>query len=167
MTRCAARLTSCRTRLSRQSSLVRIRTSASEAKATARHMYALSLGWRKLAARSQSIIDGLGESTSPTLADLVEARRDNSPNGIAVCFRDEELTYAELDRAADQLAGVLQCRGLSDGSLVGVCLPRGPRLITALLAVLKAGAAYVVLDPELSTRVRDVLSDAEPDVVVT
>src|SRR5437588_570021 len=130
-------------------------------------MYALSLGWRKLAATSQSIIDGLGESTSPTLADLVEARRDNSPNGIAVCFRDEELTYAELDRAADQLAGVLQCRGLSDGSLVGVCLPRGPRLITALLAVLKAGAAYVVLDPELSTRVRDVLSDAAPDVVVT
>src|SRR5205807_1954011 len=117
MTRCAARLASCRTRSSRQSSLVRIRTSAGEAKVTARHMYAPSLGWRRLAARSQSIIDGLGESTSPTLADLVEARRDNSPNGIAVCFRDEELTYAELNRAADQLAGVLQCRGLSDGSL--------------------------------------------------
>jgi amino acid adenylation domain-containing protein len=69
------------------------------------------------------------------------------PDGPAICFDGHELTYATLNRRANQLARHLGSLGLGRGSLVGVCLDRSLTMVTTLLAVQKAGAAYVPLDP--------------------
>jgi len=70
------------------------------------------------------------------------------PEAIALEKGDEQLSYGELEQRANQLAVLLQERGVTPGSMVGVSLPRDFELIVTLLAVLKCGAAYVPLDPE-------------------
>ncbi|KAB8141436.1 amino acid adenylation domain-containing protein [Chloroflexia bacterium SDU3-3] len=70
------------------------------------------------------------------------------PDAPAVASGDETLSYAALDRQSNQLARLLQRRGVVPGAHVGICLGRSPRLLVAVLAVLKAGGAYVPLDPE-------------------
>lgn len=103
-----------------------------------------------------------------TLTDLVEAQVARTPQAVAIEFNGETVTYAELGRRADALARCLIGRGLGPESLVAVALPRSPGLIVSLLAVLKAGAAFVPVDlgypPE---RVRYILDDARVDLVIT
>jgi amino acid adenylation domain-containing protein len=70
-----------------------------------------------------------------------------APDRMAVCGRDGELSFAELESRTARLAGALLSRGVARGDRVGVCLPRGSRLVVALLAVWRAGTAYVPLDP--------------------
>jgi aspartate racemase len=77
---------------------------------------------------------------------LFEAQARKTPDAVAVSFEKQELTYAELDRAADQLADRLQQFGAGPDVLVGLCLERSVNLIVAVLAILKAGAIYVPLD---------------------
>jgi aspartate racemase len=75
-----------------------------------------------------------------------QARRD--PERVAVvCDGHEDISYGELDRRASRLAGRLQAMGVEPGGIVGVCADRGPLLVQALLGVLKAGCAYLPLDP--------------------
>ena len=62
-------------------------------------------------------------------------------------FEDEQLTYAELDARANQLAHHLRGFGVGPEVLVGLCLERSPAMVIGLLAILKAGGAYVPLDP--------------------
>ncbi|MCT9930234.1 amino acid adenylation domain-containing protein [Planotetraspora sp. A-T 1434] len=79
-----------------------------------------------------------------------------------------QVTYAELAERADRLAGALRARGVGPGSLVGVCLERGPEAVTALLAVWRAGAAYLPLDPAYPpARLAYMLSDSGAGLVVT
>ncbi|MEY9968104.1 amino acid adenylation domain-containing protein [Streptacidiphilus sp. MAP12-16] len=80
--------------------------------------------------------------------ELVEEQAAAHPDAIALVFGAERLSYAELDARADQLARHLVARGVSRGEIVGVYLERGVELTVAVLAVLKAGAAYTMLDPE-------------------
>jgi amino acid adenylation domain-containing protein len=102
------------------------------------------------------------------LHELVSAQVMRTPDAVAVQFDSESLTYAELDRRANQLARLLHARGVAPGALVGVCLERSLSLVVSLLAVLKAGAGYVPLDPEYPPdRLAAMLEDAEPPVVVT
>jgi amino acid adenylation domain-containing protein len=70
-----------------------------------------------------------------------------TPHRIAVSGNDGELSFAGLDAETARLAGALMSHGVARGDRVGVCLPRGARLLVALLAVWRAGAAYVPLDP--------------------
>ncbi|MDX3225470.1 non-ribosomal peptide synthase/polyketide synthase [Streptomyces sp. ME19-01-6] len=78
------------------------------------------------------------------------------------------LTYAELDARANRLARLIRRRGVGAGSLVGLALPRSVDAVVAMLAVGKAGAAYVPLDPESpGARLGLVLEDARPSLVVT
>ncbi|WP_033338807.1 non-ribosomal peptide synthetase [Catenuloplanes japonicus] len=79
---------------------------------------------------------------------LIEAARTH-PYAIALLpDGGEPVTYAELNRSASALARALRTRGVAPGDVVGVRIPRGPELVTALWGVLRAGAAYLPIDPE-------------------
>ncbi|HXM54814.1 MAG TPA: amino acid adenylation domain-containing protein [Candidatus Dormibacteraeota bacterium] len=102
-----------------------------------------------------------------TVHGLIERRAAAAPDRVAVVHRDVRLTYGELDARANRLAHRLRELGVGGGSLVGVSLRRGPDLVVALLATLKAGAAYVPLDPGFpAARLRYVAADAGLDCVV-
>lgn len=89
------------------------------------------------------------------------------PDRIAVSDGTRSLTYAELDRAAEALARRLRAAGAERGILVGLCADRDVDLITAMLAVLRTGAAYVPMDPGYpDERLRLTLSDARCPVLV-
>src|SRR5438046_2891585 len=81
------------------------------------------------------------------LHELFERQADSRPDHLAVECGDQRLTYAELERRANQLARLLRARGIERGSCVALLLPRSAEMIVAILAVLKTGAAYVPLDP--------------------
>lgn len=83
-----------------------------------------------------------------SLAHSVERLARERPDAVALSGIGGRLEYAELNRHANRIAACLVARGAGRGSLVGLALPRGPALITALLGILKAGAAYVPLDPD-------------------
>src|SRR5262249_26231670 len=70
-----------------------------------------------------------------------------TPDAIALVFGDKRLSYKALDDEASRIAVLLANRGIGPESLVGLCMERTPRMIAALMAVLKAGAGYVPLDP--------------------
>jgi amino acid adenylation domain-containing protein len=79
--------------------------------------------------------------------ELFERQAARTPDAVAVAFEDERLTYAELDARSNQLARYLRRLGVERGHLVGVCLDRNLQTPVGVLGVLKAGAAYVPLDP--------------------
>ncbi|MFC5286576.1 amino acid adenylation domain-containing protein [Actinokineospora guangxiensis] len=102
-----------------------------------------------------------------TVHGLVSATAARTPDAPAVVFGDTTLTYRGLDSAADRLAHRLVAAGARRGDVVGVHLPRSERLVIALLAVLKAGAAYTVLDLAFpAARLRSVLAVAGARLVV-
>ncbi|MFC4592531.1 non-ribosomal peptide synthetase, partial [Sphaerisporangium corydalis] len=108
------------------------------------------------------------EFTGGPVHELVAARAAASPSAVAVSCAGAELTYAELDARANRVAHVLRSRGVGTEHLVGVCVPRDAELPVILLGVLKAGAAYVPLDPEYpAERLEFMLADAAPTVVLT
>ncbi|MFE2149210.1 amino acid adenylation domain-containing protein [Streptomyces lavendulae] len=99
---------------------------------------------------------------------LMERQRRLTPDAVALCTDDEELTYAALHERADRLAAVLRGAGTGPETLVGVLLPRGTDLVVTLLAVWKAGGAWLPLDPDYpAERLRHMLADAAPAVLVT
>ncbi|WIX92950.1 non-ribosomal peptide synthetase [Amycolatopsis sp. DG1A-15b] len=89
----------------------------------------------------------VGRSPGECLHEVFQDRARATPQAIAVIAGDERLTYAELDSRADRLANHLLARPLT-GPVIGIHLERGPELLVALLAVLKAGRAYALLDVE-------------------
>ena len=100
--------------------------------------------------------------------DWVRAVAERTPESLAVEAEDASLSYAALEQRANQLAHLLRAQGVARGSLVGVCLDRTSFLPVALLAVLKAGAAYVPVDPSHPPeRLSYTLLDAEVACVVT
>ncbi|HAJ92263.1 MAG TPA: non-ribosomal peptide synthetase, partial [Gammaproteobacteria bacterium] len=88
-----------------------------------------------------------GFSGARCIHDLFEQQVERTPAADAVVFGNEKLTYRELNQRANQLAHYLVARGVGPESLVGLCLERSPELIVSILGILKAGAAYVPLDP--------------------
>ena len=81
------------------------------------------------------------------LSALFEAQAARTPDAIALECEEARLTYAELDRRANQLAWYLRKRGVTPGMSVGLCLHRSLDLVVGMLGILKAGGAYVPLDP--------------------
>ncbi|TDC69399.1 amino acid adenylation domain-containing protein, partial [Actinomadura sp. GC306] len=99
---------------------------------------------------------------------MFRARVRRHPDAVAVVFGDTELTYAEVDARANRLAHVLAGRGAGPERVVALALPRSPDLIVAELAVLKAGAAYLPLDPDYpAERLAFMLADAAPVCLLT
>jgi len=100
------------------------------------------------------------------LHGMVAAAARRSPHAVAVSFADEELTYAELERRADALAHRLQRLGVGPDSIVPVVLDRSADLVVALLGVLKAGGAFMPVDPaQPVNRIAAIMSNA-PDAPV-
>ncbi|HEY0603974.1 MAG TPA: amino acid adenylation domain-containing protein [Herpetosiphonaceae bacterium] len=102
------------------------------------------------------------------LHELLEAQAAQTPNGIALRYGEESLTYAALNARANQLAHHLQTLGVGPETLVGICLDRSIKLVVGLLAILKAGGAYVPLDPGYpAERLGFMLEDTQAPVVIT
>src|SRR3954468_21366880 len=102
------------------------------------------------------------------LHELIEAWAARSPNARAVYYEGETLTYCALNTRANQLSGELQCREIGVGALVGVSMKRSLDMVVGLLAILKAGAAYVPLDPRLPReRLLFLVSDAPLSLILT
>ncbi|MEK8015452.1 MAG: amino acid adenylation domain-containing protein, partial [Candidatus Parabeggiatoa sp.] len=99
---------------------------------------------------------------------LFEEQVKQTPNAIAVVFEDQQLTYDELNRRANQLAHYLQSLGVKPEVLVGICVERSLEMVVGLLAILKAGGAYVPLDPTYpKERLAFMLADAQVPVLLT
>jgi non-ribosomal peptide synthetase-like protein len=108
------------------------------------------------------------ETHLTVLQGIFEARADEFPDRAALEFGNQRLTYAELDRAANRLAHRLRDSGVGRGSLVALWLPRSVDAYVSLLAVLKAGAAYVPLDPDYPfERVQFVIDDCQAAMLIT
>ena len=102
------------------------------------------------------------------LHELIEAQARRTPDHVAVVFEQERLTYGELDRRAGRLAQHLRGRGVGPDALVGLFVERSVDMIVGILGILKAGAAYLPIDPGYpQERVAFMLSDASVAVVVT
>ena len=100
--------------------------------------------------------------------ELFSERAKTHPDRLAVVSRKGELTYAELDAKANRLARYLEERGVGPEKIVGIALERSVETVVAVLAVLKAGAAYLPLDPSYpSERLRYMLEDAGVDLLIT
>ena len=103
-----------------------------------------------------------------TLPALFEAQVERSPEAIALVFEERTLSYAELNAQANRLAHLLIGRGVGPEDLVALALPRSTEMIVALLGILKAGAAYLPLDPEYPVeRLSSMLRDARPACFLT
>ncbi len=110
----------------------------------------------------------LVEPPTQLLHQLVATQAAATPEAIALVAGSTQLTYRELDANADRVAWQLRERGVGVESLVPICLPRSPDLVTAILGVLKAGAAYVPLDPDHpAQRLSGIMSDSAARVVIT
>ncbi len=102
------------------------------------------------------------------LHQLFEAQVQRTPTATAVTFEGEQLSYDELNRRANQLAHHLQKMGAGPDTLVGVCMERSLEMVIALYGILKAGAAYVPIDPEYpQQRIEFMLKDAAVPVLLT
>ena len=103
-----------------------------------------------------------------SLHELFEAQVRRTPNAIALSYEDTNLTYLELNERSNQLAHYLCSLGVGPDTPVALCLERGIEMIVGILGVLKAGGAYLPLDPVLpGERLAFMLADAKPRVLVT
>jgi amino acid adenylation domain-containing protein len=102
-----------------------------------------------------------------SLPALFEAQVARTPNAIAAVFGDQHLSYRELNARVNQLAHYLRTRGVAPGVPVGICLPRSLDLLVGLLGILKAGGAFVPLDPSFpAARMEYILADAQVQVLL-
>ncbi|MCA1693378.1 MAG: AMP-binding protein, partial [Actinobacteria bacterium] len=103
-----------------------------------------------------------------TLPQLFEQQVIRTPHNTALIFGNTELSYTQLNTRANQLAHLLIQRGVGPEQFVALALPRSIDMITAILAVLKTGAAYLPLDPDYPpARIAFMLQDAAPTLLVT
>ncbi|WP_249725487.1 non-ribosomal peptide synthetase [Paenibacillus dendritiformis] len=102
------------------------------------------------------------ELPDTTIHQLFREQAVKTPDGIALVFGETMLTYQELDRLSDQLTLALQHRNIGEGSIVGIMAGRSPHMIIGLLGILKAGAAFLPVDPSYpADRIAYMLEDSQ------
>ena len=107
-------------------------------------------------------LDGL------TLHGAIEAQTRRTPDATALIFEGAQVSYGELDRRAHQLANFLRGQGVGTETLIGICVERSVEMVVGLLGILKAGAAYVPMDPDYpAERLAFMLADANAPVLLT
>ncbi|HET9587877.1 MAG TPA: AMP-binding protein, partial [Anaerolineales bacterium] len=122
--------------------------------------------------RRQLLIDWnqtqIGYPRGLCIHDLIREQIERTPDAVAVQFEEESLTYRELDRRAEQVAKVLGSHGVKPGTLVGLFVNRSIELLVGLLGVLKAGGAYLPLDPSFpAERLAFMLADSGAFIILT
>ncbi|HEY2963826.1 MAG TPA: amino acid adenylation domain-containing protein [Pyrinomonadaceae bacterium] len=100
--------------------------------------------------------------------EVFEEQVEHTPSALAVVFQEQQLTFAELNQRANQLAHYLQAQGVGPETPVGICLEPSLEMIVAVLGILKAGGAYVPLDPRNpKSRIDQLVSDAGIAILLT
>ncbi|MBD2166660.1 amino acid adenylation domain-containing protein [Calothrix membranacea FACHB-236] len=122
--------------------------------------------------RQQILIDFNKTQTTELQYECIdhwfEQQCNSTPDNIAVVFQDQQLTYQELNTRANQLAHYLQKLGVRPDVLVGICVERSLWMVIGLLGILKAGAAYVPLDPAYpAERQAYIIADTQTPLVLT
>ncbi|MDW3191885.1 MAG: amino acid adenylation domain-containing protein [Cytophagales bacterium] len=103
-----------------------------------------------------------------TIVDLFEAQSEKTPDQVAVVYQQQRLTYRELNHNANQLVSVLLQHTFQQKDRVAILADKSIEVITAMLAVLKAGMAYVPIDPQYpEKRIKHVLNDARVNIILT
>ncbi|WP_256756847.1 non-ribosomal peptide synthetase [Cohnella sp. WQ 127256] len=106
--------------------------------------------------------------TERTMHSVFEEQARQSPDAIAVVFGNQRLTYAQLNERANRLAMELRERGAAPNQIVGIMVERSPEMVVAVLGVLKAGAAYLPIDPQYpEERIRYMLEDSRTGIVIS
>jgi amino acid adenylation domain-containing protein len=109
-----------------------------------------------------------GFAHDSSLHSLFEAQVEKSPNAIAVVFEGQSWTYAELNARSNRLAHYLQTKGAGPDVLIGLCIDRSPEMIVGLLGILKAGSAYVPIEPVYpEERIAYMVGDTGAPVLLT
>ena len=121
---------------------------------------------------AQQVMDVWNDTSRPvpakTVPELLEKQAARTPDAAAIACEDRSLTYRDLEVRANQLARHLVTLGAGPEQLVAIALPRSELLVIALLGVLKAGAAYLPIDPDYPAgRIDFMLADAGPVVLIT
>jgi amino acid adenylation domain-containing protein len=123
------------------------------------------------AERQQLLVDWNDTAASyprDCLHELIQGQADNTPDAVAVEFRGQQLTYAQLEARANQLAHYLLALGVEREVLVGICVERSLEMVIGLLGILKAGGAYVPIDPAYPAQRQEyMLTHSQASVVVT
>ncbi|OIK22018.1 non-ribosomal peptide synthase/polyketide synthase [Bacillus amyloliquefaciens] len=110
---------------------------------------------------------GMQYSREQTIHEMFEEQARRTPNQAAVVYEGKQLTYEELNRRANQLARTLQAKGVRADQLVGIMTERSLEMIVGILGVLKAGGAYLPIDPDSPPeRIRYILSDSGISVLL-
>jgi len=108
------------------------------------------------------------QSPTQCLHQCFELQVEKKPMAIAVRYENRQLTYKELNERANQLAHYLQSKGVKPDTKVGFCVERSLEMVVSILGILKAGAAYIPLDPGYpQNRLAYVAKDARVKIVVT
>ncbi|NLN64296.1 MAG: amino acid adenylation domain-containing protein [Clostridiaceae bacterium] len=103
-----------------------------------------------------------------TIQQLFEEQVRQTPDAAALVFGEEVLSYKQLNERANQLARVLRHKGVKPNRIVGVMVERSIEMIVSILGVLKAGGAYLPIDPQYpAARIRYMLTDSQTDIVLT
>jgi amino acid adenylation domain-containing protein len=119
--------------------------------------------------RAGSVGTELGDTKPSFLVpDLVVHQAASTPKALAICAGSQRLTYEELDRRSKKLADYLESVGVTPGSVIGLCAERSVDFPIAALAILRAGCAYLPLEPKTpSSRLHVMLKAAQVSVVLT
>jgi amino acid adenylation domain-containing protein len=103
-----------------------------------------------------------------TLHELFEEQVGKTPAAPALMYNDRVVSYGELNRRANQLARFLRSKSIGTESRVGLCLERSVEMIVALLGIIKAGAAYIPLEPTWpKARILEILKDSATTLLLT
>ncbi len=126
-----------------------------------------------LPAAEKALLDSFNLTDQPgdentSLITLLAEQAERAPDAIALLYEGTKVTYRALDERSNQLAHYLQRRGVKADKLVPVCIERSVNMLVAILGILKAGAAYVPIDPEYpEERIRYLLEDTGAYVMIS